>query len=189
MLNTTDSIQSEKTNFGEIRLQRIRKRNIKAVSDIKKPLAITIVIVSCFVIFHYVYLFEIEIEAVFWFLILPMIVGLAISCSGIPKMIDFLKPLIDTIIYVPASILAVFYILNSVTNISEKLKIEAVHHWYVYVTLSVIAGSTIIKCSIAFSESVSKYLILCEKSVSNNLTPKLILLWKYKTRRLYKKKR
>ncbi|MBV8874056.1 MAG: hypothetical protein JO014_15200 [Metakosakonia sp.] len=188
MSNMNHSMQSEKTNLEENRLKRIRKRNIRAVTDIKIPLACTIVIVSCLVIFHYVYLFQIEIAAVFWFLVLPMIVGLAISSSGIPKMIDFLKPLIDTIIYVPASILAVFYILNSVTNISEQLKNEAVHHWYVYVTLSIIAGSTIIKCSIAFSESISKYLILCEKSVSNNLTPKLILLWKYKTRKLYKKK-
>lgn len=182
-------MQSEKTNLEENRLQRIRKRNIKAVTDLKMPLACTIVIVSCLVIFRYVYLFEIKIAAVFWFLILPTIVGLAISYFAIPKMIDFLKPLIDTIIYVPASILAVFYILTSVKNISEKLKIEAVQHWYVYVILSVIAGSTIIKCSIAFSESISKYLLLCEKSVSNNLTPKFILLWKYKTRRLYKKKR
>ncbi|VDZ54385.1 Uncharacterised protein [Citrobacter freundii] len=109
------------------------------------------------------YLFEIEIEAVFWFLILPMIVGLAISCSGIPKMIDFLKT-VNRYNHLRTSLnFSSIYILNSVTNISEKLKIEAVHHWYVYVTLSVIAGSTIIKCSIAFSESVSKYLILCEK--------------------------
>ncbi|MBA0206248.1 hypothetical protein [Pectobacterium aroidearum] len=189
--NNKSSPQSDfrKSKLEQVHLERIRKRNKKAVIAIKTPLAILIVFASCMVIFQYTYLFEIKLSAVFLFLILPMIVGLTISYFAIPTIVDFLKPLADTIIYIPASILAVCYILNSITDISEALKKEAVHHWYVYVALSVVAGSTIIKCSIAFSESISKYLLLCEKSSSNNLTPRLLLLLKYKIRKFHIKKR
>lgn len=184
MINTTSN-NSQK--LVEIRLKRIRERNKNAVLFMKKPLAIFLIIVSVVFISIYTTSLIINFFKVFLLLFIPMFFGLVISFYCIPKINDFLKPLVDTVLYIPASILAVCYILNTVTNINDELKKAEIQHWYVYLALCIIAGSTIIKCSIAYSESFSKYIILCENSHSNNLTPTILLRLKYRTRHLYKR--
>ncbi|WP_293772778.1 hypothetical protein [uncultured Pantoea sp.] len=156
------------------RMKRIRKRNTQAARKLKPIIAGLLVVLAISILYYCTKTLNYNVVNAFWFYAIAALPAIVVGITAIPKHKDFMKPLVDTLLYYPAAISTLIFILSSIQEIDEKYKHVLLNSAFAYLTLWAISICTILKLSISFHDLFEKYVKKCKKSNQYNLTTRII---------------
>jgi len=159
-----------KTKTKRYPVQKKIDANIRSAIYYKIVFAPLIILTSLMFLIMSMLILGYPLSIYYIFTFIALFIGLLISFTCIPEFKDTLKPLVDLLIYIPASISGSILILTSLRIPTDSQKLILTNNVFAYFIYTVIATATIIKCSLTYNEYFEKYILQCKKSTHYNFS-------------------